>query len=41
MSDQVRHKTFISYHGDDHEEVEKFIKTFDHRRGCLHSEGAR
>lgn len=32
MSDQVRHKTFISYHGDDHEEVEKFIKTFDHNR---------
>ena len=32
MSDQVRHKTFISYHGDDHEEVEKFIKTFDQDR---------
>ena len=32
MSDQVRHKTFISYHVDDHEEVEKFIKTFDHSR---------
>ena len=29
MSDRVRHKTFISYHGDDHKEVEKFIKTFD------------
>ena len=29
MTDQVRHKTFVSYHGDDHGEVEKFIKTFD------------
>lgn len=32
MTDQVRHKTFISYHHDDQEEVDEFIKTFDHDR---------
>ena len=32
MPDQVRHKTFISYHHDDQEEVDEFIKTFDHDR---------
>ena len=32
MTDQVRHKTFISYHRDDEEEVAKFIDTFDHDR---------
>ena len=32
MTDQVRHKTFISYHHDDQEEVDKFIETFDHDR---------
>ena len=32
MTDQVRHKTFISYHRDDQEEVDRFIETFDHDR---------
>ena len=32
MTDQVRHKTFISYHHDDQEEVDNFIETFDHDR---------
>ena len=32
MPDQVRHKTFISYHQEDQEEVDEFIKTFDHDR---------
>ena len=32
MTDQVRHKTFISYYHDDQEEVDDFIKTFDHDR---------
>ena len=32
MTDQVRHKTFISYHRDDQEEVDEFIETFDHDR---------
>ena len=32
MADQVRHKTFISYHRDDEEEVAKFIETFDNER---------
>ena len=32
MTEQVRHKTFISYHHDDQEEVDKFIETFDHDR---------
>ena len=32
MADQVRHKTFISYHRDDQKEVDKFIETFDHER---------
>ena len=32
MTDKVRHKTFISYHTDDQEEVDKFIETFDHER---------
>ena len=32
MADQVRHKTFISYHHDDQEEVDQFIETFDHDR---------
>lgn len=32
MPDQVRHKTFISYHQDDQEEVDEFIRTFDHDR---------
>ena len=32
MADQVRHKTFISYHHKDQEEVDRFIETFDHDR---------
>ena len=32
MADQVRHKTFISYHHEDQEEVDRFIETFDHDR---------
>ena len=32
MADQVRHKTFISYHQADQEEVDKFIEKFDHDR---------
>ena len=32
MSDQVRHKIFVSYHHQDQEEVDKFIRTFDHDR---------
>ena len=32
MTERVRHKTFISYHHDDQEEVDKFIETFDHDR---------
>ena len=32
MTDQVRHKTFISYYHEDQEEVDEFIKTFDHDR---------
>ena len=32
MADHVRHKTFISYHHADQEEVDDFIKTFDHGR---------
>ena len=32
MTDKVRHKTFISYHRDDQEEVDNFIETFDHDR---------
>ena len=30
MPDRVRHKTFVSYHHDDQEEVDEFIRTFDH-----------
>lgn len=32
MSEKVRHKTFITYHHADQEEVDEFIKTFDHER---------
>ena len=32
MADQVRHKTFVSYHHKDQEEVDRFIETFDHER---------
>ena len=32
MTDRVRHKTFISYHRDDQEEVDDFIAAFDHER---------
>ena len=32
MPDRVRHKTFISYHHADQNEVDKFIRTFDHDR---------
>ena len=32
MADRVRHKTFITYHHDDQEEVDQFIETFDHER---------
>ena len=32
MTESVRHKTFVSYHHDDQEEVDKFIETFDHDR---------
>ena len=36
MADQVRHKTFISYHHADQEGVDDFIKTFDHERDVFH-----
>ncbi len=32
MTEQVRHKTFISYHHEDQEEVDEFIEKFDHER---------
>ena len=32
MSENTRHKTFISYHHNDQEEVDKFIETFDNER---------
>ena len=32
MTEQVRHKVFVSYHHADQEEVDKFIETFDHDR---------
>lgn len=32
MSENIRHKTFISYHHDDQEEVDNFIETFDNER---------
>jgi hypothetical protein len=32
---EVKHKVFISYHHDDQDEVEDFIKTFDHERKVL------
>lgn len=32
MADQVRHRTFITYHQDDQDEVDEFIRTFDHER---------
>ena len=32
MTDRVRHKTFITYHRDDQQEVDDFIATFDHER---------
>lgn len=32
MADKVRHKTFISYHHADQEEVDEFIETFDNER---------
>ena len=32
MANQVSHKTFISYYQEDQEEVDEFIKTFDHER---------
>ena len=32
LTEEVRHKTFISYHHDDQAEVDEFIKTFDHGR---------
>ena len=32
MVDQVRHRTFITYHQDDQDEVDEFIRTFDHER---------
>ena len=32
MTNQIRHKTFISYHHDDQEEVDQFIETYDHDR---------
>ena len=32
MSENTRHKTFISYHHDNQEEVDKFIETFDNER---------
>ena len=35
MSEKVRHKTFISYHHADQEEVDDFIKTFDHERDAF------
>ena len=32
LTEEVRHKTFISYHHADQEEVDEFIRTFDHDR---------
>ena len=32
LTEEVRHKTFISYHHDDQEEVDEFVRTFDHDR---------
>ena len=32
MPDRVRHKVFISYHHADQEEVDEFIRNFDHDR---------
>jgi hypothetical protein len=32
MVDKVRHRTFITYHQEDQDEVDEFIKTFDHER---------
>ena len=32
LTEEVRRKTFISYHHDDQAEVDEFIKTFDHGR---------
>ena len=31
MSEKVRHKTFITYHHAEQEEVDEFIKTFGPR----------
>jgi len=30
LTEDVRHKTFVSYHHQDQEEADKFIRTFDH-----------
>ena len=35
MTDQIRHKVFISYHRDDREEATDFIKTFDEERNVF------
>jgi len=37
--DEVKHKVFISYHHDDQDEVEEFIKTFDEEREIFISRG--
>lgn len=39
LASQTRHKCFISYHHDDETEVDAFIRTFDHHRDILISQG--
>lgn len=39
LKSYTRHKTFISYHHDDEDEVTSFIDTFDHDKDVLISRG--
>jgi hypothetical protein len=39
LKSYTRHKTFISYHHEDEEEVERFISTFDHDKDVLIARG--
>lgn len=36
---KVRHKCFISYHHDDQDEVDDFVRTFDHDRDAFIARG--
>lgn len=36
---KVRHKCFISYHHDDQDEVDAFVRTFDHDRDAFIARG--